>query len=617
LISGVVTLVSTHTSDNFTEFPIWLIEFLKVIYYILLPAVIVLVFLYAKRLEKPKNSAYQVSFTDVLLLLPYVLYIATVLSNYIFHGFFTISPEAGYVRGPLYQLPYAVALFYTMGVFVLAVKNRNSSGRKTGFILSLMVIVLILISAVQFFFSYLLLTGLANVTGLLIIHIYVQNVKKSQDTLTGVYNRDALIDHLTKLIKSRSQSGFFHYIQQPFVLAVFSLRNFKSINDRYGLQYGNGLLESIAKHIENTVVPYNVYRYGGDEFAVVIEKKDNKTDALIQKIADRFNEPFASNEGDGEIKTLVDMVYARVDFPAFGKTVRKLLTAVDYSVDSLKHSVKKSNYLYDISVSEAIRRRNQVIERIKDAVANDGFEVHYQAVWSTEEKCFSGAEALIRMKDSFSYPSEFIPLAEEIGLITEITYIVIEKCCADLRRIIDMHGEDIDLQFISINFPYEQFLETDMPSKVMHILDSHNVSPKWIKVEITERALIDDTTIMANTMSEMRTKGFAFELDDFGVEYSNISILLNLPIDIIKIDRSLMLAVTSNKENERFFDFIIQAIQFRDKLMVVEGVEEKNQAEYFESHHCDYIQGYYYAKPLPVDDFIDFLVQAHKENTYT
>ncbi len=608
--SIAITIITTYTSMHFKEFPLWIVELFKVLYYMLLPSSAVVVFLYAVSLRKVKTSSLSINKISLVLLLPYIIYILFVLSNYWFHGFFSISPTLGYVRGPLYQVPYPVSFFYILGIFIVAIISRQETNRGIWFILCISMVIITLIVMCQLFVSTIIFSGFATVTGVLLIFLYVQNVTKATDSLTGLFNRDRFTYTLTKFIKLRFKMFRSDREVKIFSLVVFSLRNMKAINERFGLVYGNGIIEGVGKYFKKAFHPHVVYRYSGDEFAILINEPEETLNVMLEEIANRFDYPYKIDEFTTEIN--LSVVYARVDFPTFGKDARTLLTALDYSISSLKKGLITSNFMHDISIFNTMSRRNKIIERLKAAIKNDGFEVHYQAIYSTKEKKFTGAEALIRMKDNIVdpiYPNEFIPLAEETGLIIEITYKIIENVCKDLRSLIDSHCNNVDITSVSINFPYTQFLEHDMVSNMMSILQRYDISPSWIKIEITERALIDETVLIHNIMTEMKEEGFVFELDDFGIDYSNMSMVLDLPVDIIKIDRSLVLIATATKTNQDFFRHFIKAIKITGRTLIVEGIEKKEQVDFFESCECEYIQGFFYARPLNFDDFVAFLLK--------
>ncbi len=604
------TLISTYMIMYKMRFPEGVIEFVLVLYYMSLPLALVMGMLYVKSLTRNRHSKEVISLSTILLLVPYAVYVIICIFNHWYSFLFKITHEYGYERQVLYQLPYPTVLFYVGAIFVIALKNRSETHKGIGFVLCANVIIMGSISFLQLFFPEILLSGLANVAGVLVVYLYVQNVTKSRDALTGLHNRNMLTYKLSKCIKQFSKKKVYNENREAcrFSLIVYSLRNIKGINERYGLLQGDELLEEVGKYLRARFAPYTVYRYSGDEFAIFIERPPTNLDFLAEEVADRFNSSFLLNEKKQEVD--VKVVYARVDFPDFGQGVRSLISALDYSISMLKHGKYRANYMHDITICDKMSRRNQVLACLKTAIENEGFEIYYQAIHSTKNNTFSGAEALLRLKSNEVvpiYPDEFIPLAEETGLIVNITYIVLEKVCADLHRIKNTLKEDIGLNSISINFPYAQFLEHDMVDKITALLEKYDVEPKQIKIEITERTLIDDAGLIRGIMQEMQDKGFVFEVDDFGVDYSNISTILNLPVDIIKIDRSLVSFATAAPRFEEFFRLLINAIKLTGRRIIVEGVEEKEHAVFFESCACEYIQGFYYAKPLPYDAFIEFL----------
>ncbi len=605
----IFTITSTYMTLNYTHFPVWLMKFAMTMYFITLPLALFMGMLYVRSLKRTKNSKANWSASRLLLILPYVVYVCIILSNLVLGNVFTITKEFGYERALLYQLPYPVAFFYVILIFVLAVKNRKETNRGIGFIICLNVLVMGAISSLQLIYPDLILAGLANVAGVLVMYLYVQNVTKSKDNLTGLYNRERLTYNVNKRMNLYFGKipSMHRHTSYEFSLVLYSLRNLKGINERYGLSGGNELLEEVAKYLRASFAPFQVYRYGGDEFAIMIDRPVNDLDNLLYTASLRFDKPFYCDEN--KISMNINVVYARVDFPDFGRGVRSLISALDYSVSSLKHGKLSTNYMHDLTICDKMSRRNSVIDRIKHAVENDGFEMYYQAIYSTEENKFVGSEALIRMKGSLGsvYPDEFIPLAEETGLIVSMTYIVIEKVCKDLRRCMNAESEVSGKHFVSINFPYAQFLEPDIVNKIMRILDQYDISPSQIKIEITERTLIGDSGLIIGIMREMQEKGFMFEVDDFGVDYSNISIILHLPVDLIKIDRSLVHLATGKDSYEEFFRLFLKAIKHTGRKVVIEGVETQEQADFFKSCKSDFIQGFFYAVPAPFDDYLTVL----------
>ncbi len=597
-----VTLLTMVVSDYYMHSPLWLVDLANMLYFILLPspAVIYLFYVMILTVRKPTFSSSFIAF------IPYALYVLIILSNLIFCSVYTVTAEDGYVRGSLYQLPYLIVLIYVIFIILAAIKYRNTIYRGITTILCLSLLFSVALVAVQVVLPEVVMSGIGSAISMLFIHLYIQNESNSKDELTGLNSRKTLVHRMTRLTEAK----------QPFSLYVFSIRNFKTINERHGLAYGDLILQEISSHFTSCFTTKTLYRYSGDEFALISFASNEDSIASkeqnILRAANRFNNVFSVEEE----ACMVGLVYTRVDFPEFGSNTRELISAVDYSINILKTRDEGSNFYYDATIYNRAKRSNTIAERLKDALTHDGFEAYFQPIFSSETGNFTEAEALIRIKNNEEdpiYPDEFIPIAEEKGLIVDITYLMVKKACESMRDIYKAYGDTLNLDAISVNFPYVQFLKPDMEEKVSEILKHYNIPTHRLKIEITERTIISDTNITRTTMEKMQEKGYVFELDDFGVDYSNLSLILNLPVSIIKVDRSLVNAILSNKENMSFFERFTQGIKATNRIIVVEGVETQEAAKYFVDCGCEFIQGFVFSKPLPFEEYVEFLKKHNSE----
>ncbi len=595
-VNIIITLLTMVVSNFYMYSPLWVVDLTNMLYFILLPSPSVIYFFYVIILTIRK-----LTFTRLFIsFIPYIIYVLIVLSNVFSRIVYTVTAQDGYVRGPLYQLPYVIVLIYVILIIHAAIKHRNTIYRGITMILCLSLLFSVVLVAIQAILPEVVMSGLGSAISMLFIHLYIQNESSIKDELTGLNSRKTLVYRLTRLIENK----------QPFSLYVFSLRNFKTINERHGLAFGDLLLQEISSHFISFFTTKTLFRYSGDEFAMISYDTDqsiimSKEEKIINAI-ERFSTPFGADEKN----CVVGVAYTRVDYPEFGSNTRELISAVDYSVKTLKNRDENSNYYYDSTVYNRAKRVNTIIERLKYALNHEGFEAYYQPIFSVETGKFSEAEALIRIKDNDDdpiFPDEFIPIAEERGLIVDITYLMIKMVCENMRQIYDKHTDSLHLDAISVNFPYAQFLKPNMEKKVSEILRCYNISNPQLKIEITERTIVSDTNITRETMESMQEKGFIFELDDFGVDYSNLSLLLKLPVRIIKVDKSLVDAIISNTENMAFFERFVQGIRATNRTIVVEGVETQEAAKYFIDCGCDFIQGYVFSKPLPFEKYVEFL----------
>ncbi len=595
-ISTFLTIISVLATTTLVDYSNHFISYtLMLLYFVFLPCAPVMFILYSVTLTDLNSSEKDHYKKLFIYCIPYLIYLTVILSNVFTNKIFTIDENLYYIRGDWYQAPFVVNGFYLMVLLCITVKNSKTVYKEVMQVLSFAFIFSSSIILVQFFIDDVILTGTIYTLSILIVHLYIQNVRKSADHLTGVNNRIALTHRINERIKKNDD----------FSLYIISLRNFKSVNERYGLETGDKLLRLVSENLLKKFSIYNTYRYSGDEFAIISKDLSEEYFAEVTGVIDSLNNPISI---DG-FYVVLDLIFVRVDYPTFSKNSKDLISAADYSVRTLKEKSVGGRYLYDISIMQNMSEKNLMTQKIKEALINDDFVVHYQPIFSVGRNTFSQAEALVRMldDDKLLYPNSFIGIAEKTGLITKITYKVLETVCRDLKRLIDNNQLDPQFESVSVNFPYYQFTLPDMVEDVVEILSKYDIPPSMIKIEITERVLISDSFNMKVVMKEMQEKGFVFELDDFGVEYSNMSVFLDLPLDIIKIDRSLLLSATKSQENRKFFEHLVLGIKSTNKKIIVEGIEESDQKDLCVSCNCDYIQGYFFARPMPICDALAFI----------
>ncbi len=595
-ISVFLTITSILATTSLVQYSNYFISYtLMLLYFLFLPCLPVMFILYSITLTD-FNSNIKDHYKKLFpYCLPYIIYIIIVLLNVFTDKIFTIDENLYYIRGDWYQAPFVVSAFYILMLLYLAVKNSKTVYREIMLVLSFTFIFSSSITLLQFFIDDVILTGTIYTLSILVVHLYIQNVRKSADHLTSVNNRIALTHKVNESIRRNDE----------FSLYIISLRNFKSVNERYGLETGDKLLRLVSENLSKKFLRKNIYRYSGDEFAILSKDVSEEYFEKVMAAIDLLNAPVSMDGFD----VILDLIFVRVDYPSFSKNSKDLISAADYSVRTLKEKSGNVKFLYDISIMHNMSAKNVMTQKIKEALINGDFVVHYQPVFSVEKNTFTQAEALVRMLDEnqFLYPSSFIEIAEKTGLITKITYTVLDIVCRDLRNLIDNRQLGPQFESVSVNFPYYQFMLPNIVEEVVSILSKHNIPPSMIKIEITERVLISDSLNMKTVMKEMQEKGFVFELDDFGVEYSNMSVFLDLPLDIIKIDRSLLLSATKSSENKKFFAHLMLGIKATNKQIIVEGIEETEQKDLCVSCGCDYIQGYLFSKPASLSNILPFI----------
>lgn len=596
------TVTSTYAILEIpVKYPVPIIKLLNIVYFMIVPSCSLFYTLYILSFadffikSKKKNTIINIT------LIPYYCYIVFNIISIFTHWIFKISPNGEYIRGPLYQIGYFFAIIYVVITILIASKKLHpmyTSGRSIMIINILMVVGVTLI---QFFIEDIITSGIASVGGVIVIHLYIQNVSKSTDFLTGLRNRLACIHVIEEYIKKKEE----------FTIYVFSLRNFKIINAKLGLENGDIALKKTADYITNFFDEQIIFRYNGDQFAVLLNhnSKNAKSidyDSIVQKILLEFDRPLKIND----FSLFLEINCAKVDYPLFGQTTKELLSAIDYSFDELKENKQNNTFISDKTILLKANKRNFIQESLIIALMEEKIEVHYQPILDLKTNFFTDSEALVRIIDNqkrLIYPKDFIDLAEDTGLIIDLTYVVLKHVCRDLRQLLDTYKEDAEHLCVSVNFSYYNFLRENMPSKVLSILKEYTIPPKMIKIEITERTLISEVEIVNRTIMQLQKEGFIFELDDFGIEYSNLNALFDLRCDAVKIDRQLMLSAISAVQNTVFFENITKGMLTMGKKVIVEGAETQEHIDFIKGCKCHYVQGFVFSKPLPFMKFEEYL----------
>lgn len=522
--------------------------------------------------------------------LPALVYLALVLLTPFHKLLFDITPDAGYVRGPLILTTYLVFYLYCVACIIITLVKGGQTDPAAKRILVVFPVVAVAVIVVQQLFPDYILSGSAATCALLLLYLYLQNKQISIDHLTGVPNRQEFLKLLDLRLVKRKEA--------PFTILVVSLKNFKQINNSFSQQNGDLFLQTISRYLRDTVAPNTLYRYSGDEFAVLLEGGfQDFSHPLAEKLLDRLQHPWTA----GGYTCVIPAVMGIVGYPDSAGSREDLISGIEYTVAQAKLDRGKSYSYCTPEMLEALRRRSAVADILKSELASGGFQVYYQPIMELETGRFGLAESLLRMNDTPLgpiYPNEFIPIAEDTGLIVEITYLVLERVCAFLRRLMD---EGRDLDGISVNFSSIQFSQPDVKERIDRIVGAYGIPYSKIKIEITESVLLENYGQTRAFIQEMHSRGIRFGLDDFGTGYSNVSSVFSLPLDTIKLDKSLVHLSAVDQKYALAVRELVSVFKKCDMKVLAEGVETPGQRDFIADCGCDMIQGFLYARPMPED----------------
>ncbi|PFH82605.1 EAL domain-containing protein [Bacillus sp. AFS088145] len=416
------------------------------------------------------------------------------------------------------------------------------------------------------------------------------------DTLTGLGNRNALYKDLTKEMDEHNKK------KESLTLFFIDIDRFKNINDTFGHTFGDFILQQVSERIKETVCECcELYRPGGDSYVVVHKQADEtKAEVFANELIQAFEKPIVLNERTFHLSISVG---ASV-FPTDGKTAEDLIQQADSALYSVKANGKNHYRFYTNEIKAANDRKMDVEMGIRNGLENNEFFLHYQPQIDLVTEEMVGVEALIRWQHptiGFVSPLEFIPVAEETGLITLIGKWVLKTACLQMK---EWHKQGLVLNSIAVNVSGVQFKDKDFAKTVKQILEETKLGPHFLDIEITESVTQDaEETILI--MNELKALGVRLSMDDFGTGYSSFSYLRQFPIDKLKIDKSFIDEIETQTNAEAIITAIIKLGKTLGYEMVAEGVETKEQGEFLQRRHCEYAQGYYFSRPIPANEIVN------------
>jgi diguanylate cyclase (GGDEF)-like protein/PAS domain S-box-containing protein len=429
------------------------------------------------------------------------------------------------------------------------------------------------------------------------------------DPLTNLPNRRLLSDRLQQALEHAQRNA-----DEMVAVMVFDLDNFKTVNDSLGHNYGDDLLKYVAQIFQAQIRSEDtVSRQGGDEFTIIlagmkqIEKIADIADTILQKLSHPINL-------SGHQVVIGSSIGIAV-YPNDADNHDELLRNADMAMYHAKEEGKNNFQFFMPSMNKQAHHRLQLENKLRDAIEKNHFQLFYQPQIDLKTGDIIGTEALIRWLDpeqGMISPAEFIPLAEDTGLIGQIGDWVIAAACRDMKALQD---KGFPLVKVAINVSAFQFRHgKHLTEVVRQSLEQYNYPAELFSLELTESILIDDVNETLNILNSMRELGITLAIDDFGTGYSSLSYLKQFPIDILKIDQSFIRDITTDASDKAIVSAIIAMAQQLDIDVLAEGVETIEHQTFLQSQGCDYVQGYLYCKPIPADAL--FELWQKKELTF-
>lgn len=420
------------------------------------------------------------------------------------------------------------------------------------------------------------------------------------DSLTGLPNRVSFEKEFVRVLDECNNSDF------KVALLYFDVDNFKFINDTLGHFSGDKLLKYISNILDDVIKPPNtIARLGGDEFAILLVDIENKEEILkyINLIFKKFNKPWVIENQEFLITISMGVALS----PEHSCNSTDLLKYADSALFAVKEVGKNGYKFYNSTIEEKTLKYISIINEIRQALKNNEFVLYYQPLIDLRTTRIIGAEALIRWNHptrGFISPAEFIPIAEESGLILDIDKWVFETACMNRKK---WEEEGLICMKMSINLSTKRLNQKNLIKYTEEFIKNNSLNTSQIQLEITETAAMDNYEDAIYTLTKLRKIGFQIALDDFGNGFSSLNYLMKLPIDTIKIDREYIKNILYDKEKEIIVRGLIGMAHDLDLKIVAEGIESYEQKEYLKLSNCDIGQGYLFGKPMPEEELMTLL----------
>ena len=528
--------------------------------------------------------------------LPFAAIVVIILSNVFTHSLFYVDENGVYTRGGGIGSLYVFAVFQLIYMTYILVRYRHTIRRSEFFMLIAFVPLNMLAVIVQRVHMGLRMEMLSLALTLFMIATALQRPEEVIDAAVGTLGMHGF---LTDMYKAYS-------VNRPMNILFIKVRNHRVLRTNLGLEIYNSLLRRVSDKFSTMSRMINLYTdvfYNGRGVFAIVTEGDKYEETLNygRMTVAYLQESFMLNNLEIRLDAQVCLARCPKDIETYNTLLRfnnrfhKILPEMDQVI-----------ILSEVMESKDFKIKNEIDDIIKKGIAGNRFRMYYQPIYSVAQDRFVSAEALIRLEDDkygFVSPAIFIPAAEESGAIHDIGDFVLEDVCRFIHR---AEFAESGLEYIEINLSVAQCIELNLVEKIRGLISKYKVKTSQINLEITETAVDYDPKITDRNIFTLNKMGFKFSLDDYGTGYSNIKRVVSLPLDIVKFDKSFV----DEMDDPNMWTAIINTVDMLKKMnkkILVEGVEDKRTLDRFVELGCDYIQGFYFSKPLSQSDFIKFV----------
>ncbi len=522
-----------------------------------------------------------------LLITPYLVAFIALLLNPIFRWIFYYDSNDIYTHGPAMLYLYVSAFLYVcLSVYYVITKSKSIPKDK---LIALIIFAVASIGSVliQLFLSTLLIEMFIQSLALLGVLFTLENEADIYNGISKVFNRRAFLEDNNVYIKTNVDYS---------VISV-KLTNINNYQNVLGILAMNEVRFNIAQWLRSFTRNGVVYDCEKDNFCLSLYCiSHEEITRIAEAIKNRFETLWTYNEYELDLRVHISII----DIPETANSLEALLAVVDSNKALGNEVIMRGPEL------KKLQRSNEVTNAIQKALDNHSFQVYYQPIWNKQLGRINSAEALVRLFDDELGeipPDEFIPIAENEGLIVKVGEVVFRQACKFFKK---NNLSKYGIEYVEVNLSTVQCMYTGLPDTFRNILKEYDLTPIRFNLEITESVAVHSPDIFLDTMKRLKDQGFTFSMDDYGTGYSNFSYMFDMDFDIIKLDKSLLWNADTNENAQTILSCTVRMLKDMNFKVLIEGVETQAQLDKVVALGVDYCQGYYFSRPIPGDQFVDY-----------
>lgn len=588
LAYSFMEVFTIYTLYNINKIPAFINRLAHQLFICTLVLILMFLFLYVDMLTR-KQKRYRPIELIVSILPATLAFVMTAFGDIEYH----VGSDGMYSYGPVVTVLYCCLGIYALWTVITLIRRRRTVPGYIMFTVLCGVVGWVAIGIVQMLNPTWLIESMGVSLMQLFIFLSIENPREYNDAdVVGALNRRAF----EMVLNERCENG------KGFYIVTFTLNNSELLKNSVGVNEVYNILGWSALKLSGIL--HSDFYHTADNSVSFIVKHKTCCEKLIKS---DFNKAEFSTSAGVKVNTSFKLTF--IECPKYADNVEKITELMTHILHT-RSKAERSILVVSEAIIDEINYLAGVERILQYAVKNDGLEVYYQPIYSTSKKKFVSAEALVRLKDrqtlGFISPEIFIPMAERMGLISELGSTVFENVCRFAKQSdIKQYG----VEYIEVNISAVQSVDISLPDRLLDCMSKYGISSDFFNLEITETAAVEAGELLDLNMSRLKSMGCGFSMDDFGTGYSNLSQMANTGFDIIKLDKSLIWPCFEDNGDKpkTILNSCIAMINGLDISIVAEGVETKEQVDLLTEKGVEYLQGYYYAKPMNENDYLNFL----------